>query len=78
MQIIVFSFGDNRWQHLPVVTLLTGEAFQVVHVVPGPHHHLESWDNLRACSAVPSVAKQPAKKLPESYNMMTLTHSVLL
>jgi hypothetical protein len=44
-----------------VVALLASEALQVVYVVPGPHHHLESRYNFRARSAVPSVAKQPVK-----------------
>jgi hypothetical protein len=47
-------------QHSPVVALLTCEALQVVHVVPGPHHHLEGWDNLAASRAVACVAEQPA------------------
>jgi beta-glucanase (GH16 family) len=45
-----------------VVALLAGEALQVVHVVPGPHHHLEGRNHFRARSAVSSVAKQPANK----------------
>ncbi len=47
---------------LPVVALLACEALQVVHVGPGPHHHLEGGDHLVAGGAVPGRAKQPAKR----------------
>jgi hypothetical protein len=43
--------------HRPVVALLAGEALQVIHVVPGPHHQFEGRDDFRARSAVSSVAK---------------------
>ncbi len=32
--------------YLPVTTLLAGEAFQMVDVGSGPHHHLEGRDDL--------------------------------
>lgn len=46
--------------HSPLVAELAGEAVEVIHIVPGPHHHLEGWDQLAAGSAVSCGAKQPA------------------
>ena len=51
-----------------MVALLASEALQVVHVVPGPHHHLEGWYHLSAGSAVSSAAKQSEIKLPAGQN----------
>jgi hypothetical protein len=49
-------------QHPPVVALLTGEALQVVDVVPGPHDHLERRNHLVTRSAVARIAEQPGGK----------------
>lgn len=46
-----------------MVALLTGEALEVVDVVPSSHDHLEGGDHLGAGSAVPSVTEQPAERL---------------
>lgn len=42
----------------PMVALLTGEALQMVDVVPGPHDHLEGRYHLVAGRAEASVAKE--------------------
>ena len=42
-----------------MVALLTGEALQVVHVISGPHDHLEGWNHFGTCSTVAGVAEQP-------------------
>ena len=55
---------DKRWQHLPVVALLTGETLQVVHVVSGSHDHLEGWYHFSARRAVSSASKQPVMNSP--------------
>lgn len=41
-----------------MIALLTGEALEMVHVVPGPHHHLEGRYHLVARGAEARVAKQ--------------------
>ena len=46
-----------RLPTLPVVALLAGEALQVVHVVPGAHHHLEGWNHFGAGGTVARVAE---------------------
>lgn len=47
--------------HSPLVAELAGEAVKVIHIVPGPHHHLEGWDQLAAGSAVSRGAEQPVE-----------------
>lgn len=42
-----------------MVTLLTGEALEVIDVVARAHHHLEGWNHFIARSAVARVAEQP-------------------
>lgn len=48
-------------QHSPLVAELACEAVEVIYVVPGPHHHLEGWDQLAAGGAVSCGAEKPAK-----------------
>lgn len=43
----------------PVIALLAGEAFQVVHIPPCTHHHFECWDGLVARRAETRGTKQP-------------------
>lgn len=47
--------------HSPLIAELAGEAVKVIHIVSGSHHHLESWDQLAAGSAVSCGAKKPAR-----------------
>lgn len=42
-----------------MIALLTSEALQMIHIVPGPHHHLEGWYHFVASGAEARVAKQP-------------------
>ena len=42
-----------------MIALLTGEAFQVVDVVAGPHDHLESGNDFVAGRAEAGVAEEP-------------------
>lgn len=44
-----------------MVTLLTGEALQMVDVVPGTHHHLKRRNYLVARCTETRVAEQSAK-----------------
>ena len=44
----------------PVIALLTGETFEVVHVTPGPHHHLEGGDHFGTGGAITRGSEQPA------------------
>lgn len=46
---------------LPVITLLTREALQVVDVRPRPHHHLECRDGFVTGRAVTRVPEQSAQ-----------------
>lgn len=41
-----------------MIALLTGEALEMVHVVPGSHHHLEGRYHLVARGAEARVAEQ--------------------
>lgn len=47
--------------HSPLIAELAGEAVKVIHIVSGPHHHLESRDQLAAGSTVSCGAKKPAR-----------------
>lgn len=58
---MVSMLGLLSVQHSPLVTELASEAVEMVHIVPGPHHHLEGWDQLAAGSAVSCGTKQPAE-----------------
>lgn len=53
--------GSGADQHSPLVAELVGEAVKVIYVVPGPHHHLEGWNQLTAGSAVSCGAEEPAE-----------------
>lgn len=53
--------GSALGTHSPLVAELASEAVEVIHIVPGPHHHLEGWDQLAAGSAVARGAKKPAR-----------------
>lgn len=53
--------GPVAAHHPPLVAELAGEAVEVVDVVPGPHHHLEGWDQLAAGGTVSRGAKEPAE-----------------
>lgn len=48
-------------QGSPLVAELAGKAVEVIHIVPGPHHHLEGWDQLAAGGTVSCGAKEPAE-----------------
>lgn len=58
---LVRMWGLLPVQHSPLVAELAGKAVEVIYVVPGPHHHLEGWDQLAAGGAVSCGAKKPAK-----------------
>lgn len=60
-QTAVRSAGSATGWHSPLVAELAGEAVEVIHVVSGPHHHLEGGDQLAASSAVSCGAKEPAE-----------------
>ena len=53
--------GFVTGQHSPLVAELAGEAVEVIYIVPGPHHHLEGWNQLAAGSAVSCGAEEPAE-----------------
>ena len=55
------SLGQSGPSHSLLSALETGEAFQVVNVRLGAHHHFEAHDVLVAGRAKPGVAKQPAR-----------------
>lgn len=50
-----------------MIALLAREAFQMVHIAPGPHYHLESWNHFVASGAVAGVAEQPDRKIISQY-----------
>lgn len=35
----------------------------MIHIVPGPHHHLEGWDQLAAGGTVSCGAEEPAESM---------------
>lgn len=45
-----------------MITLLTGETFQVVYIIPGPHYHFESWNDLGTGRTIAGAAKQPLEQ----------------
>lgn len=48
-------------QHSPLVAELAGKAIKVINIVPGPHHHLEGWDQLAAGGTVSCGAEEPVE-----------------
>ena len=42
-----------------MITLLTGEAFQVINIILGPHDHLESRNDFIASGTISCVPEQP-------------------
>lgn len=49
--------------HSPLVAKLAGKAVEMIHIVPGPHHHLEGWDQLAAGGTVSCGAEEPAESM---------------
>lgn len=54
-----------------MIALLTGEALQVIDVAPGPHHHFEGGNDLRASRTVAGVSKQ-SQIIPLAQNQIRL------
>lgn len=46
-----------------MIALLTREAFQMVDIVPGSHHHFKCWNDFVARSAHASIPEQSARKM---------------
>jgi hypothetical protein len=60
-KVLMYSFSfageKGKIEDSPVITLLTGEAFQVIDVVAGAHYHLECGNHFVTGVAVAGVAK---------------------